>query len=107
MPRPIHKLTLTQLRKLPATGKLKLADGGNLVLQVRGPNASCLIRYKHDGAEREMGLGVLDRGDLEGNLAAVRRKAAELRELLGKGIDPLNPQEEPAAPPEPVRVPTF
>src|SRR5262245_30682760 len=66
-----------------------LADGGNLLLQVRrsgkGVTKSWVFRFERDGKRFEMGLGpVHTRG-----LGQARAKACELREQLLDGINPL------------------
>lgn len=62
------------------------ADGGNLYLQI-GPDGgkSWIFRYYRDHKLRNMGLGPL----VDVPLARAREKAAELRNELREGLDPL------------------
>src|ERR1022692_2587931 len=63
-----------------------LADGDGLYLQVtRGNARSWIFRYFRNGKSREMGLGSLKAV----GLAVARLKAAECREMLAEGIDPI------------------
>lgn len=62
------------------------ADGGGLYLHVgKAGNASWIFRFQLNKRRREMGLGALSA------LSAVeaRAKAAELKAMVGRGIDPL------------------
>jgi integrase len=62
------------------------ADGGGLYLHVgKAGNASWIFRFQLNKRRREMGLGALL------SLAPVeaRAKAAELKAMVGRGIDPL------------------
>jgi hypothetical protein len=71
------------------------ADGGNLYLLVSKAGAkSWVFMYRHNGAQRELGLG--SARDMP--LATVRRKAAEYREALAAGTDPRNLRVEKTAP---------
>lgn len=63
------------------------ADGGGLYLHVgKAGNASWIFRFQLNKRRREMGLGALSA------LSAVeaRAKAAELKAMVGRGIDPLD-----------------
>lgn len=70
------------------------ADGAGLYLSVKktGAQSWCYI-YQWQGKRREKGLGALAAVSLE----AARTKAKEARELIDRGLDPLNPPPEPAA----------
>jgi integrase len=63
------------------------ADGGGLVLQVKGGGRSWLFRFRSraDGKVREMGLGSV----LAVSLKDARRLAADCRLMLAEGRDPL------------------
>lgn len=62
-------------------------DGGGLYLRVgkEGARASWLAIYHFEQKRREMGLGSTDAV----SLARAREKAAEVRELVDRGVDPL------------------
>ena len=77
------------------------SDGGGLFLRVKGTSRSWVFRFTLDGRKREMGLGPAR----SVKLADVRTRAAECREQLADGVDPLAARETPA---RKVRaVPTF
>lgn len=64
-------------------------DGGGLYLQVsKTGSASWIFRYQLNSKRRDMGLGTA----LAGNLSSTRTKAAELREKVKSGIDPIEEQ---------------
>jgi integrase len=66
------------------------ADGGGLYLHVgKAGNASWIFRFQLNKRRREMGLGALS------SLSAVeaRAKAAELKAIVGRGIDPLETRQ--------------
>lgn len=66
------------------------ADGGGLYLHVgKAGNASWIFRFQLNKRRREMGLGALS------SLSAVeaRAKAAELKAMVGRGIDPLETRQ--------------
>jgi hypothetical protein len=78
-------LTAAKLRKLTKPGLY--SDGGNLYLQVRGPQQrSWLFRYMIRGRARSMGLGHVD----DVSLVEARNKADAARKLVREGIDPLD-----------------
>jgi len=61
-------------------------DGGNLYLKVSGPGrASWAFRYQKNGKRREPGIGAYP----DVTLAAARDSAHDMRQLLRKGIDPM------------------
>jgi hypothetical protein len=66
-------------------------DGAGLYLRVsRNGSKSWSFRYQLHGKPREMGLGGLTKV----GLADARKKAAEVRTLLGSGRDPLDLRQE-------------
>jgi integrase len=75
-------------------GEGRLFDGGSLFLMVTGNAASWLFRYTSPtGKRREMGLGPCERSTqalAAASLARARRDAAEARDLIRKGKDPLD-----------------
>ncbi len=78
-----NKLTA---REVESTGVGKHGDGGGLWLRVRANGSRAWVfRFTHDGRNREMGLGALERLPL----AAARRRAQAARELLAVGKDPI------------------
>ncbi len=78
-------LTARQLRTLTKPGLY--CDGGNLYLQVRGPQQrSWLFRYMIQGRARSMGLGHVD----DVSLVEARNKADAARKLVRERTDPLD-----------------
>ena len=78
-------LTALKLRKLTKPGLY--SDGGNLYLQVRGPQQrSWLFRYMIQGRARSMGLGHID----DVSLVEARNKADAARKQVREGTDPLD-----------------
>jgi Arm DNA-binding domain len=64
----------------------RYCDGGGLYLEVKpGGTKVWLLRYKHDGQAKTIGLGPFSATN---SLATARKKAAALRGLLENGIDP-------------------
>ena len=82
--RSLHKLSPTQIKaKGLASGDY--SDGGNLYLRVTPTGSrSWVFIYRYGGKEKELGLG----SARDVSLADAREKAAELREIKAKGIDP-------------------
>lgn len=80
---------LDQLTAREVTGKLtpgKHSDGGGLYLIVTPAGAkSWAFHYKRGGKRTEMGLGSADNVTLK----TARRMAADAREVIGRGLDPL------------------
>ncbi|HEX7637941.1 MAG TPA: integrase arm-type DNA-binding domain-containing protein [Burkholderiaceae bacterium] len=91
----LHQLTV---REVLAAGGGDHADGGGLLLRVRGESASWVFRYTaKTGRRREMGLGVARRGSTAqagDALTLARRLAHEARELLQAGGDPIDQREQ-------------
>ncbi|MEP1198327.1 tyrosine-type recombinase/integrase [Tateyamaria sp.] len=80
------------------------SDGGGLFLQVKGNARSWVFRFTIEGMHREMGLGSASNV----TLATARTKAAEGRDKVGAGINPLSEvRAEPEHTPEVRTVPTF
>ena len=88
MPRKAVGLTAAKVKSAKPG---RCGDGGGLYLLVRGPEARFwLFRYTMPGAKlREMGLGKAG-GPGAVTLAEARDRAAELRQLVKAGTDPLD-----------------
>ena len=85
MARGWNKLTANAVRG--ATKRGRYSDGGNLFLQVtKGGTAAWVFSYQRDGAARWMGLGSLRSVPL----ALARELAAQAREQLARGVDPID-----------------
>jgi len=82
--RTLHKLNN---RDVPAISKPgRHADGGDLYLLVKPSGSkSWVFLFMFKGRQREAGLGSV----LKVSLQQARKKAAEYRELLGQGLDPI------------------
>jgi integrase len=90
--RAMHRLSAADVKSVEKPGRY--ADGGNLYLHVAGPEAkSWLFIYTRFGKTREMGLGSLTRV----SLSAARKKAADARQRLGFGVDPLRARKDALA----------
>lgn len=91
------KLHLLSSREAQAAGDGDHADGGGLLLRVRGVSASWVLRYTAaTGRRREMGLGVARRGSLAqagDSLSGARELAHDAREQLKRGVDPIDDRE--------------
>jgi hypothetical protein len=109
----LYRLQVSDLSKL-AQGFY--ADGGNLYLAIErnkagdGFNRRWIFRYQlPNGRQRDMGLGsVIDHGANTNGLSSVRELAQNARQLLARGLDPIDERnrqhaERAAA----VPVPTF
>jgi len=84
MGRTLNRLTAVKVNKLKTPGMH--ADGGGLYLRVaEAGTKSWIFRFTQAGRLRDMGLGSVN----DVSLAAVRRRAAECRELRAQGIDPI------------------
>ena len=94
MARQLYQLTAKQVEKLTTPGYH--ADGGNLYLQVTPSGSkSWIFRFTWNGKRREMGLG--SARDIP--LREARDLAAENRQLVARGLDPMAQRPE-AAPDE-------
>lgn len=73
------------------------ADGGGLLLRVRGDSCGWVLRYTAPtGRRREMGLGVCRRGSpaqAGDSLAGARDGGHKARDLLRQGIDPITERD--------------
>jgi len=91
------RLQVLSTREVLSTTKT-LTDGGGLTLKVAGNDASWVFRYTApSGRRREMGLGVVLRGSVKQageSLVKAREAAMEARELLRKGIDPMQERDD-------------
>jgi len=110
----LFRLQVADLSKLAAGF---YADGGNLYLAVErnkgrdGFNRRWIFRYQLPGGgrQRDMGLGsVTDHGANANGLSSVRELAQNARQLLARGLDPVEERkrqiaERAAA----IPVPTF
>ena len=92
MGKQLHKLSARTVSKLTASGRY--SDGGGLYLSV-SPNGarSWVFMWKVAGRRREMGLGSLKAV----SLAKARERAAEARQKLVNGIDPIATRERTKA----------
>jgi integrase len=81
-----NQLTTRKVATAKAAGHY-YGDGGGLYLQVSAYGTrSWVYRYTIAGARREMGLGSLDTFTLK----EARERARECRQLVNKGIDPID-----------------
>ena len=86
MPKSMHRLSTRSFSTLNKPGRH--ADGANLYLAITPAGSkSWLFIYKSEGKQREMGLGSAAAGGI--GLARARECAANARDLLARGIDPL------------------
>ena len=94
-PNRLHQLTVKQVQ---AAIDGDLSDGGGLLLRVRGPSWSWVLRYTSPaGRRREMGLGVALRGSarqIGDSLTGARDTAHRARELLRQGRDPIEHRDQ-------------
>ena len=69
-------------------------DGEGLILRVQGKGASWVLRYRvASGKRRELGLGAVDRSNIEAagaSLTGARGLADQARDRLKRGIDPID-----------------
>ncbi len=94
MPKRAAGLTAASIRHAKPG---RYADGNNLYLLVRSPEAKFwLFRYVHGGRRRDAGLGPAA-GLGAVSLASARAKAAEWRAVLRDGRDPLADREAATA----------
>jgi integrase len=102
MARQLNKLTARRVTSLKTIGRH--SDGDRLYLAITRTAAGTLSKrwvfmYSLAGKQREAGLGSASKI----SLAEARRKAAECRSLLDKGVDPIDAAKAAsaaAAPPE-------
>jgi integrase len=85
-------------RKVQAAGEGDHADGGGLLLRVNGGRATWVLRFTAPtGKRREMGLGAAHRASVAQageSLKTARDLAHEARELLRRGVDPIDSRDE-------------
>lgn len=90
MGRQIDKLSARKVETLRAAGRH--SDGGGLYLNVtEAGGRSWLFMYKVTGRRREMGLGSVR----DVPLAQARKLAAQARQQLAAGVDPLSVRRKP------------
>ena len=98
MARIIGKLTPAGIRAVKHDGRprpMRVPDGGNLYLQLsKTGGRQWLLRYRHDGREKWLGLGRVALTDTEAQaggttLAGARVKARAAKAKLSEGKDPL------------------
>jgi len=82
-----NKLTATRIKNAPRPSKLGDGDGLWLYTSAKGAQSWVFI-YIRNGRRREMGLGPYGRGTGSVPLPIAREKADEIRNQLGRGIDP-------------------
>lgn len=93
MARTTNNLTVKEVQNKAKQGYY--SDGGNLYLQVsKTLSKSWLFRYKKSGKKTEVGLGSTNAI----SLSEARKKAAEYRNLIANGFDPLEVKRTKALP---------
>ncbi len=92
------RLHLLTARQVQSAAEGDHADGGGLLLRIRGDSVAWVFRYTAPSSKRrEMGLGVCFRGSTAqagDSITAARRKAAECRDQLAVGHDPMQVRDE-------------
>ncbi len=86
MAQGIHRLTDRQVKN--ATKNLN--DGGNLWLLIRRETKVWAFRYMLNGKSRKAGLGSYPAV----SLAMARETAAQYKQWLSQGIDPINQRDK-------------
>ena len=93
--KPLHTLTPLEVKN---AGEGEHFDGGMLFLRVRYGRCNWVFRYTApNGRRREMGLGQCDRVNLKqagASLVLARDLAHEARQLLRRGVDPIEAREQ-------------
>ena len=91
------KLHLLTVREVQTAGEGDLADGGGLLLRVRGTSCSWVFRYTSpSGRRREMGLGIAHRASAAQaghSLTGARDLAHKARDQLRQDTDPIEARE--------------
>jgi integrase len=88
MARSVNRLSALAVSKQTKSGYY--SDGGGLYLQVtQAGGKSWVLLYRTDGKRREMGLG----SALTVSLAQARQAAAEYRDMVKAGTDPIDARE--------------
>ena len=92
MVKGLHRLAVKQVEH--AAPGTSLTDGGGLSLRcASGGNKRWVLRFKLRGRpQREMGLGSFPAV----SLALARKKAAQVREQIAQGLDPIEEAERVA-----------
>src|ERR671913_398953 len=86
----LHKLSARTVSTLAAPGRH--SDGGGLYLSISPSGAkSWVFMWKVGGKRREMGLGSLR----DVPLAKARQRAADARQKLAGGLDPIATRDKP------------
>ncbi|WP_192183519.1 tyrosine-type recombinase/integrase [Mesorhizobium amorphae] len=80
-----HTRNVLTVKKISSSNAKKLRDGGGLWLVAKGAGRYWILDYRFGGKRREMGLGPLHTV----GLADAREKAGGARDLLKKGVDPV------------------
>ncbi len=90
----LHQLTV---REVLAAPEGDTSDGGGLILRIRGQSASWVLRYTAATRKRrEMGLGIARLGSnaqVGDSLTTARDLARDARDLLQRGVDPIDERE--------------
>ena len=90
MARQLHTLSARTVATLTKPGRH--SDGGGLYLNITASGArSWVFMWKTDGKRREMGLG----SQRDVALAKARERAAEARQKLADGQDPIVARDKP------------
>lgn len=91
------RLHLLTVREIQTASEGDHTDGGGLLLRVRGDSAAWVLRYTApSGRRREMGLGIARRNNAAAtgdSLTTARRLAHEARDMLQRGVDPIDERE--------------
>ncbi|PWK65847.1 site-specific integrase [Aminobacter sp. AP02] len=80
-----HTRNVLTVRAIASSKATKLRDGGGLWLVSKGNGRYWILDYRFDKKRRELGLGPLHTV----GLAEARQKAEAARDLVRKGIDPI------------------
>jgi integrase len=92
----MSKLNVKSIEAAVARGKPdRMSDGAGLYLSITprkgdGASAKWTLRYRHDGRDREMGLGTFP----QVSLADARRKASQARQAINAGHDPIQERQD-------------
>ena len=91
MPKRAKELTAIEVKRLTAPGTYAVGGAAGLLMQVTPTGArSWVLRFRIGDKRRDMGLGSL----VDVSLARAREKAREARELIQRGIDPVQERAE-------------
>lgn len=93
-----QQLEREQAERVHTAGEGDLGLGDGLTLRVRGAGASFVFRYTSPGGtRREMGLGTCARSTADQaarSLTVAREQVEQAREMLRRGVDPLDNREQ-------------